>query len=177
MKMQMPKINKLLKRHAKWLRSYMVSEGDILEIVGGFLDHRYGRTRLVIVVKDDNGIIRFLPLSQLNLRTLAKAFGTDTSHWLGKRMRVKKIRFYPALNAEGLILEPIVEKPDSESLQAEIEKTDWRPGKYGGEIAPSFKLPALSEVLRRNRTIEIDEYVYRLSRSGRSVVRFPKAGR
>lgn len=172
--MQMPKINKLLKRHAKWLRSYMVSEGDILEIVGGFLDHRYGRTRLVIIVKDGNGVTRFLPLSQWNLRTLAKAFGTDTSHWLGKRMRVKKIRFYPALNAEGLILEPIVEKPDSESLQAEIEKTDWRPGKYGGEIAPSSRLLKLAEMLRSRGAIELNGFVYKLSRNGKWVIRSRK---
>ena len=172
----MPDISRLLKRHAKWLRSYMLCEGDILEIVdAGFMDHRYGRARLVVTVRDGNGVTRYLPLSQRNLRILAKAYGTDTSHWPGKKIKVREIRYYPVLNAEGLILEPILDEQetrgDSKNFQAEIEKADWRPGRYGGEIVPSSELPTLSQELQRRKMIGIGGYLYRLSRNRKWIVR------
>ena len=132
----MPDISRLLKRHARWLRTYMLCKGDTLQIVGaGFIDRRYGRERLVVKVKDSNGVTRYLPLNARNLRTLARALGTDTSRWLGRKIRVRGIRFYPTINSEAPILEPIIERPGTEknsgSPKAEIKKTGWRREKYG----------------------------------------------
>lgn len=155
----------------------MLTEGDRLEIIGeGFINRKFSRPRLVIPVKDANGVARYLPLNQRSLRALARAFGPNTKEWIGKRARVVALRFHPQYGTESVILEPVqeelkVDKSPPTDLALEVSKVRWQKGRYGGELAPSAELPTLSEALQREGSIMIGGHRYRLSRNRRWVIR------
>lgn len=115
----------------------MIHEGEVLEIIeGGYIDNRFGRPQLVISVKH-NGAERKLRLSSQNLRRIAAEYGSETSKWVGKKLKVVAIRWYRGLGVEGLILKPVTQNNRVfEEILHETEQASWKPSKFSkGDIA------------------------------------------
>lgn len=106
----------------EYLHSDAIENGDVIEIVGdghyvSSEDSTFGRAYLEIKVMLSNGKTKVWTPNKTTLRKLAEAFGDETSEWLGKQVKLSKIK----QNVRGKMVDVIYGEAHVQSSKEQLQ--------------------------------------------------------
>jgi len=107
----------------EYLHADAVEDGDIIEITGKARriteeESAFGRAYLEMSIKLPSGESKIWTPNKTSLRSLAKSFGDDADHWIGKKVKINIAH----QNVRGEMKDVIYGEPFLETTPKQVQE-------------------------------------------------------